>query len=79
MKKRVYIETSIARHLTARPSRDLLAAAWQEITVTWWNRQRGNVAGYPRCGTLKQILVTRNLHTPLNLTNHRDVGSQAKR
>jgi len=27
-KKKVYIETSIVSYLTARPSRDLLAAAW---------------------------------------------------
>jgi len=29
MKKAVYIETSIASYLTARPSRDVRAAAWQ--------------------------------------------------
>lgn len=40
MKKRVYIETSIVSYLTARPSRDLLAAAWQEVTATWWDRRR---------------------------------------
>ncbi|MEN6336376.1 MAG: type II toxin-antitoxin system VapC family toxin [Phycisphaerales bacterium] len=40
MKKRVYIETSIVSYLTARPSRDLLAAAWQEITTAWWDRRR---------------------------------------
>lgn len=40
MKKRVYIETSIVSYLTARPSRDLLAAAWQEITATWWDHRR---------------------------------------
>lgn len=40
MKKRVCIETSIVSYLTARPSRDLLAAAWQEIPTTWWDHRR---------------------------------------
>jgi len=40
MKKRVYIETTIASYLTARPSRDLVQAARQQITHTWWNDAR---------------------------------------
>jgi hypothetical protein len=39
-KKTVYIETSIISYLTARPSRDLLAAAWQKVTMDWWDTQR---------------------------------------
>ena len=39
-KKTVYIETSIVSYLTARPSRDLLAAAWQQVTIDWWDTQR---------------------------------------
>ena len=39
-KKTVYIETSIVSYLTAQPSSDLLAAAWQKATVDWWNTQR---------------------------------------
>jgi hypothetical protein len=38
--KSVYIETSIPSYLTARPSRDVRAAAWQEITVLWWDHAR---------------------------------------
>ncbi|MEA3387382.1 MAG: type II toxin-antitoxin system VapC family toxin [Patescibacteria group bacterium] len=34
--KSVYIETSIPSYLTARPSRDVRAAAWQQITTQWW-------------------------------------------
>jgi hypothetical protein len=37
--KTVYIETSVASYLTARPTGDLLAAAWQKITVDWWDMQ----------------------------------------
>ena len=40
MKKTVYIETSIASYLTGRPTRDLLVAAMQQITLEWWNIQR---------------------------------------
>jgi predicted nucleic acid-binding protein len=36
----VYIETSIVSYLTARPSRDLLVAAHQQLTVAWWDQQR---------------------------------------
>lgn len=36
MKKSVYIETSIPSYLTAKPSRDVRAAAWQQITSQWW-------------------------------------------
>lgn len=39
-KKSVYIETSIISYLTAKPSSDLLAAAWQKITIDWWDTQR---------------------------------------
>ncbi|HKZ41461.1 MAG TPA: hypothetical protein VJ044_10895, partial [Candidatus Hodarchaeales archaeon] len=39
-KKTVYIETSIISYLTARPSRDLLATAWQQVTIDWWDTQR---------------------------------------
>ena len=40
MKKSVYIETSIPSYLTARPSRDVRAAAWQQITTEWWDTAR---------------------------------------
>lgn len=38
--KSVYIETSIVSYLTSRPSRDLRAAAWQQITTQWWEQER---------------------------------------
>ena len=38
---RVYIETSIVSYLTARSTRDLIAAARQELTRTWWGVRRG--------------------------------------
>lgn len=40
MKRRVYVETTIASYLTARPSRDLIVAAHQELTMEWWTNDR---------------------------------------
>lgn len=40
MMKTVYIETTIVSYLTARPARDLMAAAWQNATSRWWDTQR---------------------------------------
>ena len=40
MKQRVYLETTIVSYLTARPSRDLILAAHQEVTRQWWERRR---------------------------------------
>lgn len=44
--KTVYIETSILSYLTARPARDLLAAAWQNATSGWWETQRSRFELY---------------------------------
>ena len=40
MRKKVYIETSIISVLSARPSRNLLAAAWQSMTIDWWEKRK---------------------------------------
>lgn len=40
MKRRVYIETTVASYLTARRNRDLIVAAHQELTVDWWTNHR---------------------------------------
>jgi predicted nucleic acid-binding protein len=39
-KKTVYVETSVVSYLTARPTANLLAAAWQKVTLDWWETQR---------------------------------------
>jgi len=38
--KTVYIETSVVSYLTARPSGNLLAAAWKNATTIWWETRR---------------------------------------
>lgn len=40
MKPTVYLETTIPSYLTARPSRDLVIAAHQQLTADWWNNRR---------------------------------------
>ena len=40
MKPALYVETSIVSYLAARQSRDLITAARQEITRTWWDTRR---------------------------------------
>ena len=46
MKHRVYLETSIVSFLAARPSRDLIQAAHQQMTWHWWDVRRQGFALY---------------------------------
>ncbi|MHB1360237.1 MAG: type II toxin-antitoxin system VapC family toxin [Rhodocyclaceae bacterium] len=39
MKPLVYLETSVVSYLAARPSRDLIVAAHQQITAQWWDQR----------------------------------------
>lgn len=66
-RKTVYIETFVVSYLTARPSGDLLAAAWQKVTVDWWETQRGRFdlctsdITVEEAGKGDSIVVTRRL------------------
>jgi predicted nucleic acid-binding protein len=44
--EKIYIETSIVSYLTARPSSNLIAAAWQKETLDWWTTQKQHFALY---------------------------------
>ena len=45
-KQKVYLETSLISYLTSKPSRDLVAAAHQQISHHWWDTQRSNFEIY---------------------------------
>ncbi|MCP4695348.1 MAG: type II toxin-antitoxin system VapC family toxin [Gammaproteobacteria bacterium] len=40
MKPAVYLETSVISYLTARISGNLVIAAHQQLTQTWWDSER---------------------------------------
>jgi len=46
MKARVYIETTVPSYYVARPSRDVIALAHQEITRMWWETSLPHFSGY---------------------------------
>ena len=46
MARTVYLETSIISYLAARPSRDLVTAARQQVTREWWARRRASFVVY---------------------------------
>ena len=45
-KPTTYIETSVVSYLAARPTANLVAAAWQKITLDWWEIRRSRFALY---------------------------------
>ena len=51
----VYIETTIPSYLAARPSRDLVTAAHQQITHEWWDTARDRFDVYVSQAVLDEI------------------------
>lgn len=52
MKPKVYIETTIISYFTARPSRDIITAAHQQITQEWWDNRKSDFDLY-----ISQIVI----------------------
>jgi hypothetical protein len=46
MKRTVYIETSVISYRVARPSRDIIVLARQEITAEWWDNVLPHLEAY---------------------------------
>jgi len=46
MKPRVYLETTVISYLAARPARDIVQVAHQEITRQWWAKRRADFELY---------------------------------
>ena len=44
--EKVYLETSFVSYLVARRSRDLIMSARQQLTIDWWENERGNYELY---------------------------------
>ena len=51
----LYLESTIPSYLTARPSRDLIVAAHQQITHEWWRQARTNFDIYVSEAVLDEI------------------------
>ena len=53
MKPDIYIENSIISYLASRPTKNLLAAARQEITYEWWHSRRDKFTLY-----ISELVIT---------------------
>jgi hypothetical protein len=42
MKPKVYLETTIISYFAARPSRDIVTAAHQQLTQEWWEGRKSD-------------------------------------
>lgn len=51
----VYLETTVPSYLVARPSRDLVVAAHQQITREWWDSARNRFHLYVSAAVLDEI------------------------
>lgn len=52
---KVYLESSVISYLAARPSRDILATAHQQVTREWWEQRRSRFDLYVSAEVLNEI------------------------
>lgn len=52
---KVYLESSVISYLAARPSRDIVATAHQQLTREWWERRRTHFDLYVSIEVLNEI------------------------
>jgi hypothetical protein len=52
---KVYLESSVISYLAARPSRDIVSAAHQQVTHDWWEHRRVNFDLYISVEVLNEI------------------------
>ena len=62
MRRTVYVETSIFSYLAGRPSRDLIVAARQQLTHTWWRTRRSAFDLYVSQVVLDEVTGILSLH-----------------
>ncbi len=55
MKRTIYIETSVISYRVARPSRDIIVLARQEITAEWWDSVLPHLDAYVSPVVLDEI------------------------
>ncbi len=55
VREKVYLETSLISYLTARPSRDVIKLAKQELTRLWWDERRRSYDFYVSDPVLSEI------------------------
>jgi len=55
LKKSVYIETTIISYQSAKPSRDIIVLAHQQITNEWWNKRRKDFHNFISAAVIDEI------------------------
>ena len=58
--EKVYLETTFVSYLAARPSRDLIVAAHQQVTNEWWSQRRSDFECYISQGGYRRGLGRRS-------------------
>ena len=70
---RIYIESTIPSYVVARPARDLLQAARQQLTRDWWDLKRGNHELFTSQVVLDEIAFGENAMAQLRLELLQDI------